>query len=79
MGLWCVRDVLARFPSCGHETSCTNKTCSCLSDQEVFLVEGLRDFVFPDVKGFVVVKCLTADLPNQCHRCVVLYFGVVDF
>ena len=41
MGLWCVRDVLARFPSCGHETSCTNKTCSCLSDQEVFLVEGL--------------------------------------
>ena len=51
----------------------------CLSDQEVFLVEGLRDFVFPDVKGFVVVKCLTADLPNQCHRCVVLYFGVVDF
>ena len=50
-----------------------------LSDQEVFLVEGLRDFVFPDVKGFVVVKCLTEDLPNQCHRCVVLYFGVVDF
>ena len=35
--------------------------------------------MFPDVKGFVVVKCLMADLPNQCHRCVVLYFGVVDF
>ena len=48
MGLWCVRDVLARFPSCG--------SCS--------------------------LPIRSGGLPGrgpECHRCVVLYFGVVDF